>query len=83
MNIIPYYGNDKIRKVQELILDVFNSVKWNGAKSLCVLSTIFLRQVLCLFKWGASEESIWLWNPIFFSETIDGVLWICYNRCIE
>ena len=73
MNIIPYYGNDKIRKVQELILDVFNSVKWNGAKSLCVLSTIFLRQVLLLFKWGASEESIWLWNPIFFSETIDGV----------
>ena len=36
-----YYGDDKIRKVQELILDVFNSVKWNGAKSLCVLSTIF------------------------------------------
>ena len=82
MNIIPYYGDDKIRKVQELILDVFTSVKWNSAKSLSVLSTIFLRQVLCLFKGGASEESIWLWNPIFFSEKKDGVLWICYNRCI-
>ena len=33
LNIIPYYGDDKIRKVQELILDVFTSVNWNGARS--------------------------------------------------
>ena len=28
-----YYGDDKIRKVQELIYFVFTSVNWNGARS--------------------------------------------------
>jgi len=33
LNIFPYYGDDKIRKVQELIYYVFAFVKWSGAES--------------------------------------------------
>jgi len=33
LNIIPYYGDDKIRKVQELIQYVSAFVEWTDAKS--------------------------------------------------
>jgi len=33
LDIIPYYGDDKIRKVQELIYYVFAFVKWRDAES--------------------------------------------------
>ena len=34
--------NDKVRKVQELIYYVFAFVKWNSARSSCVLLTFYI-----------------------------------------